>query len=52
MQVTLTLRYEDGVCRSEEGDKRPQVGNGTWEGVEVGSPWHNQEQKYHVAGGQ
>lgn len=34
MQVTFEMRHEDGVCRSEEGDKRPWVGNGTWEGAE------------------
>lgn len=29
---------------SEEGDQRPQGWgrDGTWEGLEVGSPWHSQ----------
>lgn len=31
VEVTFKLRYEDGVYRSEEGDKRPWVGNGTWD---------------------
>lgn len=43
MEVTFKLRPEDGAYRSEEGDRKPQVGNGTWEEADRGGKfWHKQ----------